>query len=934
MRAAPRRSGAGASSGRDLSPPRHSSSSRGRDHTQRSEWRHYPSRSRQSLSPASRGDHGRRRSTRKRSTSAGRCSVSVERVDYDEAATLSRRHDHGKQHQQQRDRSPPPLPSQSRAGRVAVALDSNLAGNECYDGFHRKYLQTDSPSDVHMDVNPKLARVVKVREFHHPQVVSGGAGLPPSSGAVIDDQGMLVQKSVYLDDGSVRTFFPLPPEQAGYSAEATVLNPGSVSGAPGGGTLRIGVRGAEDLRYHERLKAATYDEEEKQKIYSRDAPYPVVFPSQRRSFGTASSSGTARDEFLVSYRDDLRLPSDSFSRSNGLSKFRGDILSHDEYGQVHLLDTMKQRTLSSPVRDEPRSHGYVELGHRERDDYRFSGSDEPHKKMKWVSRAEYREILGSGFPDAPGRRIDDIEASPRIIRDSRLWEPQHCLEGETIVAYEDMKRVREEYLGGSGSISLAYGTKPSHDGEFVHLGRSYRYGRDTDLVSYRERSRSPPVPERRPEIFRRNLSPRGRIDTEDLDIYDPPFERVVERNYITEEEINILRETRNARAIELSEEDERRADECRMEMMSSRRSGFDHTRHHKMFPRRISEPDAWGPSDDSFAHSEGGRMVNLKRRLKPSSYGSYTMDRRQNFHRPYRFWKKGYEDQQTMNDIDRDVLEDEVPLLKPDPPVDSEEFKHQVDKAFLRFTKMLNEDPHQQKRYRDPGKAHGLLCCVCGSESKEFMDTHSLVTHAFHSHKIGLRTEHLGLHKALCVLVGWNWDVIPDNSRAYQMSPVPEFKALKEDLIVWPPVVVVHNIAIGNKSVTAEPKGATNGCLEELLKGMKFEAGKVKVCRGKPSNQSILLVKFMPTFSGLQEADKLHKYFISKKRGRKELEEAISKESSVKEGESQVEVDQPLYGYMGTMEDLDKLNPESKKRCVIKSKKEIESIADAPLRVV
>uniref|UniRef100_A0A1D1Z973 Protein SUPPRESSOR OF GENE SILENCING 3 n=1 Tax=Anthurium amnicola TaxID=1678845 RepID=A0A1D1Z973_9ARAE len=220
------------------------------------------------------------------------------------------------------------------------------------------------------------------------------------------------------------------------------------------------------------------------------------------------------------------------------------------------------------------------------------------------------------------------------------------------------------------------------------------------------------------------------------------------------------------------------------------------------------------------------------------------------------------------------------------------------------------------------------------SQSKEFLDTHSLVTHGFHCKKGSLRTEHLGLHKALCVLMGWNWDVIPDNSRVYQMSPVPEFKGLKDDLIIWPPVVIVHNVSIGDKSITSEPtKAVTNEFLKGTLKEMRFEAGKVRVCRGKPSNQNITLVKFMPTFSGLQEADRLHKHYRDKKCGRKELEEVTSKESSGKDAEPQVEAEQLFYGYMGTMEDLDKLDPETKRRCVLKSKKEIESIADAPVRV-
>lgn len=107
-------------------------------------------------------------------------------------------------------------------------------------------------------------------------------------------------------------------------------------------------------------------------------------------------------------------------------------------------------------------------------------------------------------------------------------------------------------------------------------------------------------------------------------------------------------------------------------------------------------------------------------------------------------------------------------------------------------------------------------------ESKDFGDAHSLVTHTYHSLKVGLRTEHLGLHKALCFLMGWNWLVSPDNSRLYQSRPVAEAKALKEDLILWPPIVIIHNCSIGIKVSTHESKVVANEGMEERLRGLSI----------------------------------------------------------------------------------------------------------------
>jgi len=113
---------------------------------------------------------------------------------------------------------------------------------------------------------------------------------------------------------------------------------------------------------------------------------------------------------------------------------------------------------------------------------------------------------------------------------------------------------------------------------------------------------------------------------------------------------------------------------------------------------------------------------------------------------------------------------------------------------------------------------------------------------------------------------------------------------------------------------------------------MGFDAGKTRVCRGKPANQSVLLVKFMPTLSGLQEAERLHKHYADNNRGRLGFQQFTSINDSG--GETRVEKDEELlYGYMAVAEDLDKLDPETKKRSVVKSKKDIEAIADAPLKI-
>lgn len=107
------------------------------------------------------------------------------------------------------------------------------------------------------------------------------------------------------------------------------------------------------------------------------------------------------------------------------------------------------------------------------------------------------------------------------------------------------------------------------------------------------------------------------------------------------------------------------------------------------------------------------------------------------------------------------------------------------------------------------------------------------------------------------------------------------------------------------------------------------------MCRGKPANQSILVVTFNATFSGLREAERLHKLFAENKHGRVEFQKISSaglKNSSNGNQDSLADEANCLYGYLGIAEDLDKLETETKKWCVVKSKREIQAIACTSLR--
>jgi hypothetical protein len=105
------------------------------------------------------------------------------------------------------------------------------------------------------------------------------------------------------------------------------------------------------------------------------------------------------------------------------------------------------------------------------------------------------------------------------------------------------------------------------------------------------------------------------------------------------------------------------------------------------------------------------------------------------------------------------------------------------------------------------------------SSSKEFMAAQNLVQHAFMSHKIGLRAQHLGLHKAICVLMGWNSSVPCDAITCVpEILPAEEAVAQKEDLMLWPPLVVIHNISMSNNNPEHQKVVPIEG-VEAFLRG-------------------------------------------------------------------------------------------------------------------
>lgn len=109
------------------------------------------------------------------------------------------------------------------------------------------------------------------------------------------------------------------------------------------------------------------------------------------------------------------------------------------------------------------------------------------------------------------------------------------------------------------------------------------------------------------------------------------------------------------------------------------------------------------------------------------------------------------------------------------------------------------------------------------------------------------------------------------------------------------------------------------------------------MCLGRPADQSVMVVKFLGTFTGLGSAERLQTYFAENKRGRAEFELLTSNNSkrsstSVEAGMQGDEPESLLYGYMAISEDLDLVDFHTKNYCEVKSKQEIVDLDNAPVK--
>ncbi|KAK6130203.1 hypothetical protein DH2020_036013 [Rehmannia glutinosa] len=246
-------------------------------------------------------------------------------------------------------------------------------------------------------------------------------------------------------------------------------------------------------------------------------------------------------------------------------------------------------------------------------------------------------------------------------------------------------------------------------------------------------------------------------------------------------------------------------------------------------------------------------------------------------------------------------------------PKHSEVDQNALKKAFLHFVKMVFETASQRNNLLADGKQGPLPCLACGSSD----NADSIV-------------DHLAFHKALCVLMGWNYLIPPDNSKAYQKFSAADAEANLDDLIMWPPSVLIHNTITG-KGRDGRMEGIGNRAMDSMLRDLGVTNGKSMSLYAREGHLGMHTVKFPGDESGLKEAMRLSDYFEREKRGRKSWARVqpltLGKDDDnnpnlVKLDPKTGEKKRVFYGHLATVVDLDKVTFEIKKRVSIVSARE------------
>ncbi|KAG7032945.1 hypothetical protein SDJN02_06996 [Cucurbita argyrosperma subsp. argyrosperma] len=744
---------------------------------------------------------------------------------------------------------------------------------------------------------------------------------------------------------------------------------------PSSQSLGMGSLNNERFKYRDdavsdKSQGADYHEvEPNHRFHSRNIEYSASSGFYSRKY-ESSLSRPLTGRCLESYQDGQYLQiSDEFSERS-----HGDFVDTKEFNSYRKRTLVDSAMVGGKRNLTPHQQG-TNSSRREHGSYFYSkpegtvndSYEGPSRVMQKITQTrnyiDYDSAIVSGRGDFSRPKVsnDSLLKLPNVddsYANHRTGIALDCyrLRKQTVLDYPDIELTKavnhgSEYVG-TGSIHLEVGRRvtqnyeespinPSQYCQKSHARSDYGSEREVGPHLLKERLHESSMFKCDGEAYR-NTESLERM-TEGVCTYNLK-DRVPKRKYF-EEDRNLLDrrigtscDYMPSKVVDLYNSGEEWMEDETNRRYTSRKAKFDHNKYRK--PNKKYDRHNLYASDDSFLresyldnakkYETGPKYMKGNKKQGTSSWiKSQNVDRRNSLHKQHKVWNKAEGENGYVYLNDDDLSDDLVIPTESEPPEDSEKFNQMVHEAFLKCLKMLNMKASVRKRYKDQGNGGSLYCIVCGrSYSKEFLDTQRLVKHAYMSHKIGLRARHLGLAKAICVLMGWN-SALPQDTVTWVPEDLHKEEAVvqKEDLIIWPPVVIVRNISM-SCSNPGKWKVITIEALEAFLRSKNLLKGRVKMSLGCPADQSVMVLKFLPTFSGLTDAERLNKFFLEKRHGRVNFEQSKGDNGRANDvGEAtkgnKIEEEEVLYGYLGIAEDLDSVEFNIRKSSSIKSKKEI-----------
>lgn len=548
----------------------------------------------------------------------------------------------------------------------------------------------------------------------------------------------------------------VPPAETGFLTGGSAMKAGENFGT---GSSRSLLDGGGEFQYRDRLDDPYVErsrEREIDRLYAgrslhleRDGEMDRLYPSKGvLGADLAPSAYAGSSSSLLAKERPYRLhDGTSYEPTNGYAMEELGRLSHDTLGHVSghahrfsgsplehgsgrdgkiLLDITRQKHSNHSPRDA--SMEYVR-----RDPVNaYLPPENLHGNGPQVSSPSVRRMFGSS--SLTGRKDERIDHQVRLPL--RMAEDEDTFQG----MHDGMERdVQHSYRGDAltrhrrtRNSDVRYSRSP--ESERIKLGRhpvQHGYSSFDDTHEFSDQEVSPVVSRGRPrkamyrdhvtEHYQTDDSPLGReYYDDDVDSYDLSPQRMAEPYDMVDDQDKYdarydLPNNRNvfSRITLRDDTNDGWADEDQENNHQSNSITYGHSQN-KPISQRLSRPTGHSQFGGFPMHGRG-RGKSAKKRLR-SALPQFHVGSTQGgdgFVRPNKRFKLTEVNHDDPEMSHEDAPEDEDISMQKDPPEGSEEFTKQVHQAFLKYTKLLNESPTVQKRYREAAKG-SLSCCVCG----------------------------------------------------------------------------------------------------------------------------------------------------------------------------------------------------------------------------